>query len=175
MSRPSDVFTEAKARDDYTCQKCGCEREDSELECHFIVPLEFDGDETVDNVATLCSHCYRYAPDDHLEEDAYESVFEEYIGTNVRPEADFAYFGVLATEKLATAYCGAAGNTGDELGTDELLDSIQTVVDSIRELPENTETANPAYFWILFAQFAEYGCVPEAEPLTQMYIEEEIA
>lgn len=171
MTRGSDPQAEAKERDEYTCRKCG--HSDDEMKGHYIVPLDDGGDEDVDNVATLCPTCYRYAPDEFLESEAYENVFEEYVNTDVRPEADFAYFGVLATEKLATAYCGTTdGLEGADLETDELLDSIQCVVDSIRDLPERSDVENPAYYWIQFAQFAEYGCVPDAEPLTPKYIEE---
>jgi len=171
MTRGSDPQAEAKEYDDHTRRKCG--HSDGEMKDHYIVPLDAGGDEDVDNVATLCPPCYRYAPDEFLESEAYENVFEEYVSTDVRPEADFAYFGVLATEKLATAYCGTTdGLEGADLETDELLDSIQCVVDSIRDLPERSDVENPAYYWIQFAQFAEYGCVPDAEPLTPKYIEE---
>ena len=174
MTGDSDPCGDAKERDEHTCQKCGYTKDDdTEMKGHFIVPLDAGGAESVDNVATLCPPCYRYAPDEFLESDAYEPVFEEYIETDVRPEADFAYFGVLATEKLTTAYCGTTeGLEGAEIDTEDLLDSIQTVVDSIRNLPERTEVGNPAYYWIQFAQFAEYGCVPDAEPITPKYIDE---
>lgn len=173
MTGESELCGDAKQRDEYTCQKCGHTKDDeTDMQCHHIVPLDAGGTESVDNVATLCPPCYRYAPDEFLEPEEYKAVFEEYLDTDVRPEADFAYFGVLATEKLATAYCGTTdGLEGAELSTDDLLDSIQTVVDSIRNLPEQTEVGNPAYYWIQFAQFAEYGCVPDAEPITPKYIE----
>jgi len=174
MTGESDPRVDAKERDEYTCQKCGhTQNDETEMKGHYVVPLDADGSESVDNVATLCPPCYRYAPDEFLEADAYEPVFDDYIETDVRPEADFAYFGVLATEKLATAYCSTTEGLEDaELETEELLDSIQTVVDTIRNLPERTEDGNPAYYWIQFAQFAEYGCVPDAEPITPKYIEE---
>lgn len=174
MAAPADPVAAAIERDEACCQKCEYEGDSEEMVGHYIVPLSAGGSETVDNVATLCQHCGRYAPDEYLEPDAYEQVFEEYLATGVRPEADFAYFGVLATEKLATAYreAGTMGET--ELGTDELLDSIHTVVDSIRELPAADDRTNPGYYWILFAEFAEYGCIADANPLTEKYTDDEL-
>lgn len=175
MTRSQQVIKEAKERDGNQCQKCGYKGSSkSRVKGHHIIPLAFDGPDEVNNVATLCNHCHRYAPEDFLKPTEYESVFQDYIRTDVRPEIDFAYFGGLAIEKLTTAYQdGLEEATDEELEPDELLNGIQTIVNAIRELPDATEFTDPDYYWILLAGFAEYGCVPEADPLTQEYLKNE--
>lgn len=163
--------TDTTAHDLVTCEKCGQQGPPEEMVDHHIVPLAFDGRDDPDNIATLCAHCARYAPDDFLDPEEYEPVFEEYVATDTRPEVDFAYFGVIATEKLATAYRDAAGGISGELDPDELVESIDPIVNTVQSLPATEDEHSPAYYWILYARFAEYGRVTEAEPLTEKYID----
>jgi len=156
------------------CEKCGHQTPSEELVEHHIVPLAAGGSDEPDNIATLCRHCARYAPDDFLDREEYEPVFADYVDTDTRPEVDFAYFGVIATEKLATAYRGAAGGITGELDADELVESIDPIVNTVQSLSETEDTHSPAYYWILYARFAEYGCLTEADSLTEKYIEEDL-
>ena len=156
------------------CEKCGHQIPSEELVEHHIVPLAAGGSDEPDNIATLCRHCARYAPDDFLDREEYEPVFADYVDTDTRPEVDFAYFGVIATEKLATAYRGAAGGITGELDADELVESIDPIVNTVQSLSETEDTHSPAYYWILYARFAEYGCLTEADSLTEKYIEEDL-
>ena len=163
--------TTAHDSDVVACEKCGHQILTEELVEHHIVPLAAGGSDDPDNIATLCRHCARYAPDDFLDPEEYEPVFADYIATGKRPEVDFAYFGVIATEKLATAYRDAAGGITGELDADELVESIDPIVNTVQSLPEAEDTHSPAYYWILYARFAEYGCVTEADSLTKKYID----
>jgi len=141
MTGESDPRVDAKERDEYTCQKCGhTQNDETEMKGHYVVPLDADGSESVDNVATLCPPCYRYAPDEFLEADAYEPVFEDYIETDVRPEADFAYFGVLATEKLASAYCSTTEGLENAELEEYLSDTIQQIFDYNPEEKDQLKT-----------------------------------
>ena len=153
------------------CEKCGHQIPSEELVEHHIVPPAAGGGDDPDNIATLCRHCERYAPDEFLDPEEYEPVFADYVDTGTRPEVDFAYFGVIATEKLATAYRDAAGGITGEMDADELVESIDPIVNTVQSLPEAEDTHSPAYYWILYARFAEYGCVTEADSLTKKYID----
>jgi len=121
------------------CEKCGHQTPSEELVEHHIVPLAAGGSDEPDNIATLCRHCARYAPDDFLDREEYEPVFADYVDTDTRPEVDFAYFGVIATEKLATAYRGAAGGITGELDADELVESIDPIVNTVQSLSETED------------------------------------
>jgi hypothetical protein len=169
---PAGTDTTAQATDPVACEKCGQQGSPEEMTTHHILPPAFGGTDDSDNVATLCAHCARYAPDDFLDPDEYEPVFEDYVATDVRPEVDFAYFGVIATEKLATAYRDAAGGITGELDADELVASIDPIVNTVQSLPATEDEHSPAYYWILYARFAEYGRVTEADPLTEKYIDD---
>jgi HNH endonuclease. len=64
MTGDSNPRVDAKERDEHICQKCGhTEDEETDMKAHYIVPLDVGGAESVDNVATLCPPCYRYAPE----------------------------------------------------------------------------------------------------------------
>ena len=153
------------------CEKCGHQGSPEEMVEHHIVPLAVGGSDEADNLAMLCDHCARYVPDEYLDPEEYEPVFEDYIATDTRPEVDFAYFGVIATEKLATAYCDAAGGISGELDADKLIESIDPIVNTVQSLPATEDEHSPAFYWILYARFAEYGRVTEADPLTEKYID----
>ena len=51
-----------KARDNYTCQKCGISVQDEPhllLEIDHIIPISKNGKTTIDNLQTLCWKCNR--------------------------------------------------------------------------------------------------------------------
>lgn len=85
-------------RDKHTCRKCGYKPTDERLEVHHIVPQAFGGNDSVDNLATLCSTCHRYAPDDRLPKGAYSRVFTGYESTGRRPEVDLFKFGTRVSD-----------------------------------------------------------------------------
>lgn len=91
MPGDASVAREAKARDDFTCQKCGYQRES--VHAHHIVPTSEGGPDTIDNIVTLCSRCHRYAPDHGLPTDFYEELCNLYVNTGLPPEYDFVWFG----------------------------------------------------------------------------------
>lgn len=173
MPRSQQVIEDAKERDGNTCQKCGYKGSNkSRVEGHHIIPLGFNGPDNVDNVSTLCNHCHRYAPDDFLTREWYARVFSDYISTGVRPEVDFLYFGsrIMALE---------ADDIGEDLQQQEsaiqvpeqLMEAFQLALQIQRELPEANEFITPGYYWLVFAEGAEYGCLPEADKLTEADIE----
>jgi len=81
--------TDTTAHDLVACEKCGQQGSPEEMVDHYIVPLAFDGRDDPDNIATLCTHCARYAPDDFLDPEEYEPVFEDYVATDTRPRGRF--------------------------------------------------------------------------------------
>jgi len=171
MSMPAGTDSTTHDTALVACEKCGHQISSEESVAHHIVPPAAGGSDEPDNIATLCRHCARYAPADFLDPEEYEPVFEDYVDTDKRPEVDFAYFGVIATEKLATAYRDAAGGITGELDADELVESIDPIVKTIQNLPEADDAHSPGYYWILYARFAEYGSVTEADSLTEKYID----
>lgn len=55
---------EVLKRDNYICQKCGYKDSDgNELEAHHINPKFAEGQDSLNNLITLCSICHHYAPD----------------------------------------------------------------------------------------------------------------
>jgi site-specific DNA recombinase len=50
-------------RDNFTCQKCGFLGTSEDLEVHHINLKGDKGEDEIDNLITLCSICYYYAPD----------------------------------------------------------------------------------------------------------------
>lgn len=61
---PASLRREIFTRDKFSCQKCNFEDETSEdLELHHIIPLCEEGDDSENNLITLCSICHNYAPD----------------------------------------------------------------------------------------------------------------
>jgi len=90
----------AKKRDNHTCQKCSRKPSNSrDIHAHHIVPSGVGGSDSVDNFVSLCNKCHEYAPEPHTPCLDWERLNELYVGTNLRPEWDFMYFGVLITKK----------------------------------------------------------------------------
>lgn len=46
-----------KQRDKFSCQHCG--RKDCKLVAHHIIAYRFTGDDSADNLITLCHKCHR--------------------------------------------------------------------------------------------------------------------
>lgn len=68
-----NIREKTKARDDYTCQRCGfadCRC----LEVHHIVPTSKGGDNSLDNAQTLCSNCHKIV---HHEMDQLQQLKEK--------------------------------------------------------------------------------------------------
>lgn len=59
-----DVCREVDQRDGYRCRACGCRlvqtlaRVDNRLEHHHVIPLSLGGEDSVENVASLCLRCH---------------------------------------------------------------------------------------------------------------------
>lgn len=91
---------EAKQRDGHTCQKCGRVGDSSSLHSHHIHPSWAGGEDTLENLVTLCPHCHRFAPESSDETTAKEKT-AEYVSTGVRPEFDLFLFGVEYGSRMA--------------------------------------------------------------------------
>jgi len=71
MTRSVKVANEAKIRDDYQCQKCDY-RSTDRVHAHHIIPLAVGGNDSTENIATLCNKCHSFAPDNlELEHEEY--------------------------------------------------------------------------------------------------------
>lgn len=67
-------------RDSFSCKKCGFSNKDSsELEIHHITPKVFGGEDTLQNLVTLCNICHKYAPN-------YEKEFLIYLKEKINGE-----------------------------------------------------------------------------------------
>lgn len=126
MTHPN---TEAKQRDDYTCQKCGYRNErTTRLEAHHIVPQSQGGTDDLDNLLTLCSRCHDFAPDHDFIDD-YESVVEIYTNTGRKPERDLVYFGARLIDSTHKAM-------GDDV--DDILATLDQTLDARHETDIHT-------------------------------------
>ena len=47
------------ARDNYTCQYCGCSGDETELEIEHIIPISKGGNNDIRNLCTACKNCNR--------------------------------------------------------------------------------------------------------------------
>lgn len=149
MSRNGDTALEAKRRDGMECVKCGRPGGPSSLHAHHIVPLSSGGPDEVDNLATLCTHCHRYAPTSGVRENLLEAVFEDYTATNLRPEADLLYFGQLREQK-------------GKRPPDETRKFFEQSLNQARESETLREVTDPCVYWLQCAALADYGCTKEA-------------
>lgn len=146
MKRDPSLPSKVKDRDNNTCLKCGLSpsARDKTI-AHHIIPLAYDGPDSVDNMATLCTHCDRFVPESLLERSYFQDVFEDYIGTNVRPEVDLARFG-----------------TELDIDGDVLTEIYSSVTDNLRSNKDRYEYKQSEYFWLTLAALAEYGSVSDA-------------
>jgi len=60
---PFSLRVEVFSRDNFTCQKCGFKGMSEELEAHHIKMLVDGGNNTKENLVTLCSICHFYSPE----------------------------------------------------------------------------------------------------------------
>ncbi len=60
---PYKIKMQVLKRDNFTCQKCGFFGATTDLEVHHIKPKISGGKDEVENLVTLCSICYYYAPE----------------------------------------------------------------------------------------------------------------
>jgi len=73
----SELINQVLERDNFTCQKCGFKNsKQEELEIHYINPKIFNGLNEINNLATLCSICHKYAPDS-------EKDFKKYLSEKI--------------------------------------------------------------------------------------------
>ena len=57
-----DLSDKVKERDSFSCTKCGASKEDAlELHAHHIKPRGDGGDDSIDNLTTLCIECHAKA------------------------------------------------------------------------------------------------------------------
>jgi hypothetical protein len=77
INLPKELINQVLERDNFTCQKCGFKNLKKEgLEIHHINPKLFNGLNEINNLATLCSICYKYAPDN-------EKDFKNYLSEKI--------------------------------------------------------------------------------------------
>ena len=73
INLPKELINKVLERDRFTCQKCGFnDSKGEELEIHHINPKSLNGLNEISNLVTLCSICYKYAPDS-------EKDFKKYL------------------------------------------------------------------------------------------------
>lgn len=149
MRRDPETARKAKERDGMECVKCGHSGSPSSLHAHHIVPLSFGGSDATENLATLCSHCHRYAPTMGVGEGFLEAVFEDYTATDPRPEADLLYFGQLREQK-------------GKRPAEEMRQLFETLLSDARESETLREVTDPSVYWLQCAALAEYGRMKEA-------------
>lgn len=71
-------------RDFFTCQKCGCDAKELQLEVHHIQPLYLGGEDQIENMITLCLECHTYAPEDSSKfDDYYAKPFSKMTGVMI--------------------------------------------------------------------------------------------
>lgn len=144
--RKSHLARKVKNRDNNTCVKCGrSPSTTSGTRAHHIIPLAYDGPDTMGNMATLCTHCDRYVPESALDREWYEEAFDDFISTGVRPEVDLARFG-----------------SNIDVPGRQLSNAYSAVVECQRVFDEDTEETDPEYYWITLAVAADYGVFPRA-------------
>ena len=77
INLPLSIKNQILKRDNFSCQKCGFKDLDGEeLEIHHINPKVFNGLNEINNLSTLCSICYKHAPDT-------EKEFKEYLSEKI--------------------------------------------------------------------------------------------
>lgn len=114
---------EAKERDGHTCQKCGRGKRTASLQAHHIHPSWAGGEDSLENLVTLCSHCHRFAPE-REEKDVARRKTEAYLSTSLRPEFDiFLYGAVYGAREFS--------NEGD-VDFAELADELTDTVSDLR-------------------------------------------
>lgn len=143
MERNPSLATAAKERDGFTCVKCGVHHSTKKrFDAHHIVPLHADGEDELSNLATLCPHCHRFAPEMLRDESLYEELFEDYIATGLRPELDLAVFAARA-----------------EVDGEAIQDIFRTVIDLQRSANDGSEMTQPEFYWGAMASIAEYSII----------------
>lgn len=148
MSRKPDTARKAKDRDGMECVKCGRSGSPSTLHAHHIVPLSFGGSDEIENLATLCPTCHRYAPTTGVRDEHLEPLFADYTETDLRPEADLLYFGQLRGERAASA--------------EETRRFFKESTRQAREDDGLREVTDPSAYWLQCAALADYGCTRQA-------------
>ncbi|MFA5071451.1 MAG: HNH endonuclease [Candidatus Pacearchaeota archaeon] len=77
INLPLELINQVLERDNFACQKCGFKNLKKEgLEIHHINPKIFNGLNEINNLATLCSICHKYAPDN-------EKDFKNYLSEKI--------------------------------------------------------------------------------------------
>lgn len=89
---PKTLAEQAKARDNNTCQKCGRNLSKSRLEAHHIHPQWAGGEDSLENLVTLCKICHSFAPELRLEAAAHD-VTEAYLARTIPPALELFLFG----------------------------------------------------------------------------------
>lgn len=97
--RDPSLSAQVKERDDWTCQKCGAQPEGQTVEAHHPVPLDVGGEDSLENLSTLCQRCHQYAPSWLLPIADYRAAFDSYLSTGMRADYDLLQFGAQATQK----------------------------------------------------------------------------
>jgi len=132
-------------RDEYHCVKCGYNPSSTDrLEAHHITPLDHGGEDSIENGATLCNTCHRYAPDwdTVIDPEHYPDAFEMYCTTWNPPTVDLFWFGTMAVE---IGFTDARQFRGD------------TVLEILPKM-------NDSNWWIILAAFADYGSARDILP-----------
>ncbi len=149
MSRDPETALKAKQRDGMECVKCGRSGSPSSLHAHHIVPRSSGGSDRIENLATLCPTCHRYAPTAGVRDEHLESLFGDYIETDLRPEADLLYFGQLRGERAGAS-------------AEETRRFFEESARKARESDDLREVTEPCAYWLQCAALADYGCTRAA-------------
>jgi len=137
MANSNDFAKAVKERDEYHCIKCGYQpSQKSRLHAHHIIPDSLGGEDRLENGATLCATCHKFAPDYNtvIRNDAYEKAFEMFNRTWNPPAIDLFWFGQMASER-------------------EIVESSQFRKDTLPHQLPNLALPN---WWIYFAAVADY-------------------
>lgn len=130
----------AKQRDDYTCQKCGREGTGDTIQAHHIHPQWAGGENSIDNLITLCRHCHRFAPEFESEEKAHAAI-DDYLDTGTRPELDLFYMGA--------EYGSLISESDDDIDAIELSSELGVTLQEIRDDPDNSLVKKPGALYEL--------------------------
>lgn len=73
---PKHLRNKTLERDDFSCVRCGSTEE---LEAHHIIPRDRGGDDTLENMATLCHDCHQEAHSKSLPYETQTEFWESWV------------------------------------------------------------------------------------------------
>lgn len=146
MADNPDFASSVKERDGRICVKCGYKPSSgTNLHAHHINPKDNGGCDEIQNGATLCAKCHKFAPDWNtvISDDSYRRAFEVYRSTMNPPAMDLFWFGMMAEQS-------------DHTSAESMFKST---------LYEELPNLNLSNWWMVAAAFADYKDVRTLLPL----------